>query len=158
METYGNFYIEHKDKLFGYLLRMTGDYYLAGDLMQESFTRHMERYKQKEPRKALLYTIARNAYYDYLRKSKRSVPIKDGQGISCSDGERAIMIRSEYRAVLAAMDKLATGERDILSLIVSTDLSYQEIASIMGISEANVKVKVHRARVALKEILTQEEK
>jgi len=38
-------------------------------------------------------------------------------------------------------------------LTVSSDLSYREIANILGISEANVKVKVHRARILLKELL-----
>jgi RNA polymerase sigma-70 factor (ECF subfamily) len=40
-----------------------------------------------------------------------------------------------------------------LALAVSGVLSYRKIASIAGISEANVKVKVHRARLKLKKIL-----
>ncbi|MBW2623265.1 MAG: RNA polymerase sigma factor [Deltaproteobacteria bacterium] len=155
MKTYREFYIQHKDQLFGYLMRMTGDYYLAGDIMQESFTRHMERYGNKEPRKTLLYTIARNAFFDHHRKSKRSVQIDDNPGVQSSDGEHTVLVRSEYREVLAAMKELEPGEREILALVVSSGLSYRKIASVMGISEANVKVKVHRARVALRKILAQ---
>ena len=45
--------------LFTYLMRMTGDYYLAGDIMQESFTRYLERYPKQVPNASLLFTIAR---------------------------------------------------------------------------------------------------
>jgi RNA polymerase sigma-70 factor (ECF subfamily) len=62
-------------------------------------------------------------------------------------------VREEYRQVLSAMQELAKDERDILALVISGDLSYREIASIAGISEANVKVKVHRARLKLKKFL-----
>jgi RNA polymerase sigma-70 factor (ECF subfamily) len=56
-----------------------------------------------------------------------------------------------------AIKKLENAERDILSLVISGDLSYREIAMIAGITEANVKIKVHRARLNLKRILAQGE-
>ena len=155
MKTYREFYIQYKDQLFGYLMRMTGDYYLAGDLMQESFTRHLERYGDKEPRKTLLYTIARNAFFDHHRKAKRNVQLGDNPGVQSSDGEHTLLVRSEYREVLAALNELEPGEREVLALVVSSGLCYREIASVVGISEANVKVKVHRARVALRKILAE---
>ena len=51
------------------------------------------------------------------------------------------------------MNKLETDEREILALVLTEELKYREIASIMGINEGNVKIKVHRARLKLKEIL-----
>ncbi|MBN4058763.1 hypothetical protein JYT18_00875 [Desulfocapsa sp. AH-315-J15] len=41
----------------------------------------------------------------------------------------------------------------MLSLVVSQDLSYKQIAEMTGTSEANIKVKIHRSRLKLKEIL-----
>jgi RNA polymerase sigma-70 factor (ECF subfamily) len=155
MERYRDFYIQHKDQLFGYLMRMTGDYYLSGDIMQESFTRYIENYGNKAPRKTLLFTIARNALFDHKRKQKRSVQINGNPSENSSDGVHTIMVRSEYQQVLSAMKELEDSEREILAFAVSSDLSYREIASVVGISEANVKVKVHRARVNLKKILAQ---
>ena len=67
------------------------------------------------------------------------------------------MIRSEYRCVLSAMASLEKDEREILSLAAGGDLSYAEIASLAGISEANVKVKVHRARLKLRKIIKEGE-
>jgi RNA polymerase sigma-70 factor (ECF subfamily) len=63
------------------------------------------------------------------------------------------MVREEYRQVLVAMRHLEDDERDLLSLVVSSELSYRELADIIGISEANIKVKVHRARKKLRAYL-----
>jgi RNA polymerase sigma-70 factor (ECF subfamily) len=63
------------------------------------------------------------------------------------------MVREEYRQVLAAMQTLEADERDILALAVSSQMSYREISAVTGISEANVKVKVHRARTKLRQII-----
>ncbi len=63
------------------------------------------------------------------------------------------MVRSEYRRVLSAMQSLDEDEREILALAAGEDLTYREIASLVGISEVSVKVKVHRARLKLREKL-----
>ena len=54
--------------------------------------------------------------------------------------------------------ELAPEERDALSLAVSSDLSYREIAQITGTSEGNVKVRVHRARIKLRKMMNTGEK
>jgi RNA polymerase sigma-70 factor (ECF subfamily) len=153
VDGYGEYYRQHKDKLFAYLMRMTGDYYLSNDIMQESFTRYLEHYSQEPPSLSLLYTIGRNALFDYWRKEERRSPLEGDQADCSGDPEGALMVREEYRRVLVAVEELEKDERDVLAMAVSGDLSYREIASICSISEANVKVKVHRARLKLKEIL-----
>jgi RNA polymerase sigma-70 factor (ECF subfamily) len=65
MNEYRAFYEKHKDRVFAYLVRMTGDYHLSSDIMQESFTRYLERYVQKPQNVPLLYAIVRNALFDH---------------------------------------------------------------------------------------------
>ena len=153
MNRYREFYNDHKDGLFNYLMRMTGDYELASDIMQESFTRYLEHYRDKPQGVSLLYTIARNALFDNLRKQKRQTDLSGEEEDQSSDQEAVMMVRQDYQRVLSAMHHLGNTERDILTLVISGDLSYKEIASITGTSVANVKVKVHRARLKLKEVL-----
>ena len=153
MSDFRAFYREHRDRLFAYLMRSTGDYYLAGDILQESFTRYLEKYGEEAPRPALLYTIARNAVVDGYRKQGRDTPLLDEQEPSANNPETDMMVREDYRRVLAAMQELEPEERDILSLVVSSGLPYRKIARIAGTSEANVKVRVHRARVKLKKMM-----
>jgi RNA polymerase sigma-70 factor (ECF subfamily) len=52
------------------------------------------------------------------------------------------------------MAQLDQEDADILALVPSSDLSYKEISRISGISEANVKTKIHRTRLKLKKILS----
>ena len=153
VNTYKTFYLENKDKLFAYLIRLTGDYQLSIDAMQEGFTRLLSHYGPHKQSVALLYKIARNAAIDDAKKKRRNQNGEHDPKDDRYDPENRILVREEYRKVLAAMDQLEKMERDILALAISSELSYQDIAGIVGISAANVKVKVHRARMKLKKSL-----
>jgi RNA polymerase sigma-70 factor (ECF subfamily) len=153
VDNFKAFYRKHRDRLFAYLMRSTGDYYLASDILQESFTRYLEKYSKKGQNPALLYTIARNAIVDGHRKKTRDTRLVDEHEQSRHNPETHMMVREDYRRVLAAMQQLVPEERQILSMVVSSSLSYREIARINGTSEANIKVRVHRARVKLKHLM-----
>ena len=152
------FYRKYRDGLFAYLIRSTADYDRASDILQESFTRLLEKYGADHCNPALLYTIARNAVMDGYRKSGRHTSFLEEQQASGIDTESQLLVREDYRRTLAAMQELEQHERDILSLVVSSGLRYTEIAAIAGISEASVKVKVHRARLKLRKILRTDDK
>lgn len=154
MNSFRDFYNNNKDRLFGYLLRRTGDYHLAADIMQESFTRYLERYSKREPSVSLLFTIGRNLLYDNSRRGQRAtIPFDEERHKGVSDEESAFLVREESRRVLNALQQLDPEEADVLSLAVSSDLSYRKIAEVTGTSEANIKIKIHRSRLKLKKIL-----
>lgn len=153
VENFREFYRSNKDRLFGYLLRMTGDYHLSADLMQDSFTRYFERYKDKDASVSLLFTIGRNLLFDNFRGKDTHKSYEEGRHDSGLDQERVFLVREEYRRVLSAMQRLYRDEREMLTLAVSSDLSYREIAKITGTSESNVKVKIHRSRLKLRKLL-----
>ena len=138
-------------------MRMSGDYELSRDIMQESFTRFYKHYRHKSQEASLLYTIARNALLDHFRKAKPSAEFDENSQRSTMDSERYLMVRDEYRRTLLAMERLSPDERDILSLLISTDFSYKKIADITRLSESNIKVKVHRARLHLKQFLKEDD-
>ena len=153
MSIFKVFYNDHKDQFFGYLLRKSGNYHLAADIMQESFTRYLERYQEKEQSPALLFTIGRNLLLDHIRKTRSDVVYEDEKHGSVVDQESLYQVQEEVREVLAALQQLDEEDRDILSLLASSGFSYREIAHITGNSEANIKVKIHRARIKLKKTL-----
>ena len=135
-------------------MHTAGDYDLARDIMQESFTRYLKRYGRENGIPSLLYAIARNALFDARRRQRNlqkiaPVEIQD----SGNHPENEMVVRDECRRVIDAMQKLAPDERDLLALVVTRQLSYHEVAQIIGCSEGNVKVRVHRTRLKLKQIL-----
>jgi RNA polymerase sigma-70 factor (ECF subfamily) len=153
VDTFRSFYRTQRKKIFGYLMRLTGNYQLASDIMQESFTRYLEHYGPRTQNVSLLFTIARNLVWDNTRKKTNNKEMENNIEDVTINPEEQLLVRESYRNVLSAMQKLKKSQRDLLALTVSSDLSYREIANILGISEANVKVKVHRARILLKEFL-----
>jgi len=156
VNTFKDFYNRQQRKFLTYLIRRSGDYHLACDIMQESFLRLYEKYTAENFTPQLLYTIGRNLALDSLRKRKNNPSSLGDNDLPVDSQEQNYMVREEYRRVLAAMRHLEDDERDLLSLVVSSEMPYREVAQITGISEANVKVKIHRARKKLRECLKAE--
>ena len=157
MEAFRQFYIDHGERLFGYLLRKSGSSHLAADMVQETFARYWERYRQMELSVPLLFTIARNIFYDHIRQQRHTTTLDDRQEGAGPDQEQAYIVREEARQVLHALQQLDEDERDILALVVSSGLTYSAIAAMRGCSEANIKVKVHRARQRLRQFMPREQ-
>lgn len=126
---------------------------MACDIMQESFIRIYEKYTAENFTPQLLYTIGRNLALDSIRKRKNYPSSLEDNDQPVDSQEHYLMVRDEYRRVLVAMKHLEEDERDLLSLVVSSELPYRELALITGTSEANVKVKIHRARKKLRAYL-----
>ena len=121
--------------------------------MQESFSKLLARYGPENPSKPLLFTIARNLFYDLARKNRNDADFKEDRWQSTDNPERNIIIKESYRHVLTAMKQLDSSDREILAMVVSSGMTYREIAAILNISTGNVKVKVHRARIKLRKLL-----
>ncbi len=153
MDGFAKFYSDHRGRLFAYLVRMSGDAELSRDVLQESYTRYLERYGPGTHSAPLLFTIARNAFFDAVRKARhrpQAPPEADPQG---PDPVEAVLVREECRRVLDAFQRLDVTEREVLSLVAGGGLSYRAVAETVGISEANVKVRIHRARLRLRALL-----
>ncbi len=156
MTTFNDFYHRQRQRFFAYLMRCSGDYHLACDIMQESFARLLQSYGAEKSTPQLLFTIGRNLVRDALRQRNRDKGTPLAPQASNANPEHHLMVRAEYRRVLDAMQRLEADERDLLALVVSSDLGYREVAEITGLSEANVKVKIHRARKKLRTYLQAE--
>lgn len=158
-DNYTKFYTEYKNKLFSYLMRMSGDYEVSSDIMQESFTRHYQHYGDNPAIvPSALFTIARNALIDYWRKNGRLQSLDHDLPAPqfTTDMERALIVKEELEQVMDAFRELPAEDREILSMAVS-GLAYRHIAEVVGLSETNVKIKIHRTRVKLRQIMSKGE-
>jgi len=116
-----------------------------------------KRYNSALPVEAWLIGIAKNTVTDYLRAKKRKhfVTLDSIAGLVSFNRqpEEVVVSNESSKALITAMSKLKTQERQILSMKFATNLKHGEIAAIMGISASNVGVIVHRALKKLKTIL-----
>lgn len=151
--------------LWGVCYRMTGCAADADDLVQETFVRAMERppARTEEPLAPWLLRVAVNLGRDALRKRRRRgyvgpwlpAPIEADEVASFElEGEggtegRYDLVESVSFAFLLALEVLTPNQRAVLLLRDVLDRSVRETAEALGMSEANVKVIHHRARLAL---------
>jgi RNA polymerase sigma-70 factor (ECF subfamily) len=157
-EKYCKFYEEYKNKLFSYLMYKSGDYEVSRDILQESFTRHFQRYGHEAVMSpALLYTIARNALVDHFRQQKKFPVSENIIPQAAADQEKSFIAKEEVSRMHESLNKLPEQDREILSLAVN-GVVYKEIAEMSGLSVANVKVRIHRARVTLRKLMQNEVK
>jgi RNA polymerase sigma factor (sigma-70 family) len=155
MIKFSTIYRDYRNRLFYYLMRITGgDYDLSRDILQESFTRCLERYGSRIDSIALLYKIARNLVIDHTRNSDRNEPIDEQHPVDAVPVDHQILVREQYKKMLAALRSLNFDDREVLSLVASESVSYREIAAILGTTENNIKVRVHRARKRLRKAMT----
>jgi RNA polymerase sigma-70 factor (ECF subfamily) len=144
-------YRRHASAVFRFAWGLCGDRSAAEDLVSETFTRMLTRAPRIETRTALAYllAIARNAYLSGRRRQRREVPLAEELRAPGNDPLSRLDDHARLASVLRAIRHLSESERAALLLRVDHDLSYEEIASALGISVAAAKVRVHRARLRL---------
>ncbi|HEY8429251.1 MAG TPA: sigma-70 family RNA polymerase sigma factor [Sandaracinaceae bacterium] len=162
MRTVGESYDEHRAALFGLCYRMTGSAADAEDLVQETFSRALERppTDRSAPLRPWLMKVAVNLCIDALRKRKREryfgpwlpAPVETErliEGFEPSPEARFDRMESASAAFLLALEALDPRQRAVLVLRDVLGLSGAETAELLSISHDNVRVILHRARKAL---------
>ena len=102
-----------------------------------------------------LLQIARNAALDQLRRRRliQFAPLDDGMDVAdTAPGPEARYASRQRQALLEhALQQIAAEHREILLLREIENLSYNELAAVLGIAEGTVKSRLARARAALLE-------
>jgi RNA polymerase sigma-70 factor (ECF subfamily) len=140
--------------VYAYLLRLSGSADVAGELVQETFYRAIRGaagYRGDSPPAAWLCTIARHCYADQMRRSGRERDRRADVPWEAlpdpGDGPEATMMHRELKARIdETMAALPETQRMALLLRDADGLPYETISEILGLSLANVKVTIHRAR------------
>jgi RNA polymerase sigma-70 factor (ECF subfamily) len=145
----------HKVLVYTIIFRMVSDAELSKDLTQETFIRFflkIDKVKYAEKTRAWICRIARNIVYDHFRKEKRkkTVPLDE---IPETSGKSNIEKRHKKMIIQDAMQRLKERDRMLLTMAYYEGFSLAEIAETMQISMNNAKVRLHRARLRLRDEL-----
>ncbi len=157
MESCERLYRDNRERVLRFLLHLTGDVELARDLVQETFARYLSRYGRDSEQLGLLFTIARNAGLDALRRRRTSTLPERETADPRRDPEHQLIDRQEMDRVLAAIRRLDDTDRQLVAFLATGTFSYREIGRLLDLSETNVKVRVHRARLKLKALMAEGE-
>ncbi len=168
-EAFEALFTRYKGRLFRLLCRLTGDSSLAEDLVQKLFLRVHQarlRYQPTAPFRTWVVSIAYNLWKDERARSYRyrerlaqeeseeTQFHEAGEKTPENEGlEEQLDRLALAQHVRAAVSSLPEGQREAIILSRYEDLSYNEIAAVMGISLGAVKLKVHRAVLSLRKQL-----
>lgn len=133
---------------------LTGTADGADDLVQDALERAVARFDQFRPGtnlRAWLFTIMHNVRCDQYRRTARrgpEVPIEDAPDSLTSRADQADALH--LRDFRRAFGRLSEPHRQVLALVGIEGMSYDEVASVLGVEVGTVKSRVFRARESLR--------
>ncbi len=160
---FGRLYDEHYQKIFGYVLRRTGDIDISQDVVSETFLKAMKnlpRFKwQGVSFSSWLYRIAANEVVNFFRKKKPTASLaaiaepafeKDIlEGISSA--EEKLKEHQDFLAIRKQISGLSEKYQRVLALRFFENKQIKEIGEILGKSEGTIKSLLHRGLARLRQ-------
>lgn len=154
------------DDLYSYAMVLTRNPAEAEDLVQETYVRALkaiERLRTDSNMKSWLFTILRNIWLNQLRR-RRTGPEMIEMDVDESTADIAVdtskdplalyVSKMEHEQVREAIEQLPVEHREIILLREYEELSYQEIASVLGCPAGTVMSRLGRARSKLRTLLS----
>ena len=153
---------KYKNMVFTLAIKMVKNREVAEEVSQDAFLKaykYLHKFKGDSKFSTWLYKIAYNTCLDAIKKNSihyNDVTI-DEITINYISSVETILdgIEREERAVIIndCLEQLPEDEKAILLFFYFKELSLKEIVEVTSMSEANVKVKLHRARKKLLSIV-----
>jgi len=147
-------------RVYSLAFRLTGDRTEAEDVSQEAYLRMFRGiagFRQEAAFETWMHRIVTNCAMSHLRRRGRfGILLRDEKQPDLPTPDRAQELAVQRDELARGLAALPEGQRVTLLLKDVYGLSVREIATELGIEEGAVKVRVHRARKRLKEMLEAE--
>ncbi len=151
--TFTKLYEEHGEGIKKLCLGYTGDAVLAQDLLQETFIsvwNNMEQFRGDAKWSTWIFRIAVNTCLSHLRKKKEQLLDIENTTLVLLP-EELNTTEQEVKLLYQCISRLPEADRIIITLVLEEN-TYEEIAAITGVTENNLRVKIHRIKKQLTEI------
>ena len=142
------------DRLYRFLLSLSGDPHRAEDLTQEVFYRallHIDRYREQGQMFTWLCAIGKNLWLSQCRR-ERHVPAPEPRVLQPGP-EEELWEKEARQALRRAVAALPDDMRDVVILHIYGGIPLKDISAMKGKSESWAKVTYYRARQMLKKEL-----
>ncbi|MCW5941224.1 MAG: RNA polymerase sigma factor [Fimbriimonadaceae bacterium] len=126
---------------------------LASDVAQETFVtvqQTIKRYDERASFRGWLFGIAHNHCRNAIRKTGREIPVESLWERPGGDAEGAIVNREALRGALLG---LTSEHREVVVLHEIEQLTYDEIATMLGVPVGTVKSRLHHAFLNLRKTI-----
>ncbi|HPS31352.1 MAG TPA: RNA polymerase sigma factor [bacterium] len=154
--------IKDEKKIFSFALSISGGNRAAAeDVYQEALIKaflNIDKFSFKSSFSTWLWKIIRNAYFDHLKANRKcgDVSIEDLEGFEPSFDEPSELelIRNDRAAMLRKLiSALPVSYSEVITLVDLQELGTDEVAALLDIDKNLLKVRLHRARAKLEELI-----
>jgi RNA polymerase sigma-70 factor (ECF subfamily) len=154
-------YARYAERIFAFLLRLSGSRALAEDLFQHTFMRLAEvggRLRLDSDLRAWLFSVARNAFHSHARAARvRGVDsrahaelfVLAGVGVASAGPDSGLALAELERALAG----LSEDDRELLLLLGVEGFDHAELARLLDLDQVTLRKRVSRARARLAEAL-----
>jgi RNA polymerase sigma-70 factor (ECF subfamily) len=149
-------FARHRDGLFRYLSRQSGNQNLAEEIFQEAWAsviKHRANYTVRARFKTYLFHIAHNKLIDYYRRNSRidaisyedEAPQMHEPIISDDNPEHSADTQRKVLRLLKLLERLPAAQREVFIMHEETGMSLSEIAHTLEVSRDTVKSRLRYA-------------
>lgn len=149
------------DQLYNFARWLAQDTSEAEDLVQETYAKALRGFSTFQAGtnfRAWIFRILRNSFLTSRTGLKTKVPLEDDAAETIASAaptpEDVLVEQANREMVQNALSELAVPYREILLLCEVEEMSYDEIAQVLQIPAGTVMSRLHRARKALRAVLT----
>ena len=153
---FSRLYEKYKNRVFGFLIKMTGEREVAEDLLQETFLaayRNASQFDRSRNFLSWLFGIAHKRTIDYFRHARvetdHQLDAVESVGSRIDPVDAKVMNESLRTAINEAVEKLDPLQREVFMLRELGDVPFKDIAEIM---DCPINTALGRMRLALKNI------
>ena len=151
-------YTEYFGDVYRYMLRLSGDEHVAEEITSEAFfaaLSSLDKFRGESEVRVWLCGIAKNCYYQYLKKKKPIVSIDD-DGVGeirdeSSDLGECAADKSHAEQIRRILHSIPDPYREVFMWRVFAELDFKEIGKLFGKTDNWACVTYHRAKNMIKE-------
>ena len=150
-DAFGEIYVRYADRIFRYAAGRTGSRTVADDVLNDTMVSALEGLHRYDADKgsfaSWLFTIASRRVADHDRRRVqlwRFLGRRNGNDVD-SDMLDALIRAEDQEHVRLAVQRLPTRQREIVLLRYVAELSFRDVARVLGISEGAARMRVNRA-------------
>jgi RNA polymerase sigma-70 factor (ECF subfamily) len=144
---FGELYRRYVTRIYRYLYSHVGNSADAEDITAQVFTSAWEgihHYREQGAFSAWLFRIARNKANDHHRRRRAQVSLEETHLLENWDPQAHVERGEALRRLAELVERLDAERLELLRLRFAADMSYAEMAGVLGKSEPAVKMAVHR--------------
>ena len=160
-DAFASLFEANSAKVYSIALRYSGDEAVAMDIAQDTFLKllsHIRQFRADSTFDTWLYRLVVNSCFDYQRRKRKSIPVLDGiLDAVCAVHDTVLnqLLRQERsEAVHEVIAKLPPDQRIVVILRYMEELSYDQIADVVGCSIGTVASRLNRAHKVLERRLS----